>query len=104
MLRQSLTSTLIVLSIMNEKSEGLFLLIPLLGSLLAFFYYNKYPAKIFPGDTLIIFMGATIGCAAIINDLKIEGAILLSPMIFEFFLKLRTEKELIKFFIVSFNY
>ena len=66
-----------------------FLLVPLLGSLLAFFYYNSYPSKIFPGDTLTLFMGATIGCGAIINNLKLEGAILLTPMIIEFFLKLK---------------
>ena len=74
---------------MNGKDEGLFLLVPLLGSLLAFFYFNKYPAKIFPGDTLTLFMGGIIGCAAIINNLKLEGVILMSPMIIEFFLKLR---------------
>tara|TARA_Y100001970_G_C14086302_1_gene777507 strand:- start:170 stop:1150 length:981 start_codon:yes stop_codon:yes gene_type:complete len=84
-----ITSTLILLSLMNGKDEGLFLLVPLLGSLLAFFYFNKYPAKIFPGDTLTLFMGGIIGCAAIINNLKLEGVILMFPMIVEFFLKLR---------------
>ena len=84
-----ITSTLIVLSIANESFDGLYLLVPLLGSLIAFMYYNKYPAKIFPGDTLTLFLGGTIGCAAIINNLKLEGVILMLPMIIEFFLKLR---------------
>jgi len=84
-----ITATLIIISIINNSMEGLYLLIPLLGTLIAFLYYNKYPAKIFPGDTLTLFVGGTIGCAAIINNLKLEGVILMSPMIVEFFLKLR---------------
>ena len=84
-----ITFTLILLSLMNGKNEGLFLLVPLLGSLIAFFYFNRYPAKIFPGDTLTLFMGGIIGCTAIVNNLKLEGVILMIPMIAEFFLKLR---------------
>jgi len=82
-------SALSFMAIINEDLNGLYLLIPLLGSLLAFWYYNKYPAKIFPGDTLTMFMGAVIACAAIASNLRLEGAILLTPMILEFFLKFR---------------
>ena len=39
----------------------------------------------------MLFMGATIGCGAILGNLKMEGAILLLPMIAEFFLKLRSK-------------
>jgi UDP-N-acetylglucosamine--dolichyl-phosphate N-acetylglucosaminephosphotransferase len=62
------TSTLIVISLISKRTDGLYLLIPLLGVLLGFFYFNKYPSKIFPGDTLMFFQGATIGCAAIIGN------------------------------------
>ena len=79
--------TLITIAVINNDLGGVFFLSPLLGSLLAFFYFNKYPAKIFPGDTLTLFMGGTIACSAIISNLKLEGAILLLPMICEFFLK-----------------
>jgi len=84
-----ITSALIIISFINEEKEGLYFLVPLLGSLLAFFYYNKYPAKIFPGDTLTLFIGGTIGCSAIVANLKLEGVILMMPMIVEFFLKYR---------------
>jgi UDP-N-acetylglucosamine--dolichyl-phosphate N-acetylglucosaminephosphotransferase len=60
-----------------------------LGALIAFLWFNRYPARIFPGDTLTLFMGSTIACAAIIGDFKTIGAILFIPMIIEFFLKLR---------------
>lgn len=81
------TSTLIIISFITGELDGLYLLIPLLGALIGFFYYNKYPSKIFPGDTLTFFQGATIGCAAIIGNLKTIAAILYLPMLAEFILK-----------------
>jgi UDP-N-acetylglucosamine--dolichyl-phosphate N-acetylglucosaminephosphotransferase len=84
-----ITSSMIVLSLILGRTEGLFLLLPLLGALIAFLWFNKYPAKIFPGDSMTLFVGATIACAAIISNLKSFGAILFIPMIVEFFLKLR---------------
>lgn len=83
------TSSLIIISFITGKRDGLYLLIPLLGALLGFFYFNKYPSKIFPGDTLTFFQGATIGCAAIIGNLKTIAAILYLPMLVELILKAR---------------
>ncbi len=80
---------LIILSFIEGVDEPLLLLFPLLGALVAFLYFNHYPAKIFPGDTLTLFMGATIACAVIIVDMKAYGAILFIPMIIEFGLKLK---------------
>jgi len=83
------TVTLIIISFWIDAQDSLMLLFPLLGALIAFLWFNRYPAKIFPGDTLTLFMGATIACAAIVGDLKTVGALLFIPMIIEFFLKLR---------------
>lgn len=82
-----MTSSMIVISFITGQTEGLFLLFPLLGALVAFLWFNKYPAKIFPGDSMTLFVGATIACAAIISNLKGYGAILFIPLIVEFFLK-----------------
>jgi UDP-N-acetylglucosamine--dolichyl-phosphate N-acetylglucosaminephosphotransferase len=84
-----ITVTLIIMSFITEKTNGLFLLIPLLGALVGFYYYNRFPSKIFPGDTLMFFQGATIGCAAILGNLKTLAAILYIPLLVEFFLKAR---------------
>ncbi len=81
--------TLIVISFISGNTDSLILVFPLLGALLAFLWFNRFPAKIFPGDTLTLFVGATIACAAIIGDFKTVGALLFIPMIIEFFLKLR---------------
>lgn len=84
-----ITASMIIMAILNDVTKGLYFFVPLLGSLVAFLYFNKYPAKIFPGDTMTLFLGGTIACGALISDLKFEGLLLLSPMIIEFFLKLR---------------
>lgn len=84
-----ITTTLIIISFITEELDGLYLLIPLLGALIGFFYYNRYPSRIFPGDTLMFFQGATIGCAAIVGNLKTIAAILYLPLLAEFILKAR---------------
>jgi UDP-N-acetylglucosamine--dolichyl-phosphate N-acetylglucosaminephosphotransferase len=81
--------TLIMISLWSGVTDSLILLFPLLGALIAFLWFNRYPARIFPGDTLTLFVGATIACAAIVGDFKTIGAFLFIPMIIEFFLKLR---------------
>jgi UDP-N-acetylglucosamine--dolichyl-phosphate N-acetylglucosaminephosphotransferase len=83
------TTTLIIISFISKETDALYLLIPLLGALIGFFYFNRFPSKIFPGDALTFFQGATIGCAAIIGNLKTIVAILYIPMIIEFILKAR---------------
>jgi UDP-N-acetylglucosamine--dolichyl-phosphate N-acetylglucosaminephosphotransferase len=60
--------TLIIISLWFDARDSIILLFPLLGALMAFLWFNKYPAKIFPGDTLTLFVGATIACAAILGD------------------------------------
>ena len=84
-----ISMTLIAIAFLHGADDTLILLFPLLGGLIAFLWFNRYPAKIFPGDTLTLFMGATLACAAILGDMKTIGALLFIPMIIEFFLKLR---------------
>ena len=86
-----MTASLIVLSFLTGAQQGLFLLFPLLGALTAFLCYNRYPARVCPGDSTTLFTGATIACAAIIStpSLKTFGALLFIPMIIEFVLKFR---------------
>lgn len=53
----------------------------LVGGLLAFLIYNKYPAKVFMGDTGSLFLGAAVALMGI--DLKME--IFLIPVGFVYF-------------------
>ena len=40
------------------------------SSLVAFYLFNKYPARIFPGDTLTYSVGALIACVAIAGNME----------------------------------
>lgn len=58
-------------------------------SLLAFLIFNKYPSKIFPGDTLTYSVGALIAIVAILGNMERIALILFIPYFVEFFLKLK---------------
>ena len=81
--------TLVALAFHHDRLDGVYLLIPLLGGLVAFLWFNKHPARVFPGDTLMLFMGATIATAGMLSELHLQTAIIFLPMIVEFFLKSR---------------
>ena len=59
----------------------------MVASLTAFLLYNKYPAKIFPGNTLTYTVGALIAIVAILGDVEKIALLLFLPYILEFFLK-----------------
>lgn len=84
-----MTSTLVVLCVVHDRLDGLYLLVPILGGLVAFLWFNWYPAKIFPGDTLMLFTGATIAAAGLLSSLDFQTGFIFIPLIAEFFLKLR---------------
>jgi len=81
--------TLVVLSVVHDRLDGMYLLVPMLGTLIAFLWFNKYPAVIFPGDTMMLFMGATIAAAGMLSNLHVQTGVIFLPMIAEFFLKVR---------------
>ncbi len=59
-------------------------------SLCAFWFYNKTPAKILPGDSLTYFLGGTLASVAILGNLEKAALIISIPFFVEFFLKLRS--------------
>lgn len=81
--------TLVILSVMHNRLDGVYLLLPLIGGLVAFLWFNKYPAEVFPGDIMMLFMGATLATAGILSSLHVQTVFIFLPMIAEFFLKLR---------------
>ncbi len=59
------------------------------GALLAFFLFNKYPARILPGDSLTYMLGAILAVIAILGDIEKKALIISIPFFIEFLLKLR---------------
>lgn len=64
---------------------GLIMVLPLI----VFYFYNKFPAKVFPGDVLTYPIGALIVCMAILGNFEKIAFFIFIPYIFETILKSR---------------
>jgi len=69
---------------MKYDAETLLYAAPILGGLLAFMWYNKYPSRIFPGNTGSLVYGATVGGLIILYNLEWFGIVILIPHIINF--------------------
>ena len=76
-----------IAAILTGNLTGLIVTVPLAGALAAFLFYNRYPAKVFPGDTMTLFVGAMLVCAAILSKVEFAAGIMFLPHVGEFFLK-----------------
>jgi len=95
-----LLCTIGVRSYLTYGYESLFYLLPILSSTLAFFFFNKYPSRIFEGNSGTYMLGAAIGGLLILLNMEIFGIIILIPHIVNFlmyvYLKIR-KRKIIKF-------
>ncbi len=65
----------------------------ILFSILAFFYFNKYPAKVFPGDSFTYSIGSLYASLVILGNIEKYGLILFSLYFLELLLFLRGLKD-----------
>lgn len=84
-----MASTLVVLALIEGNLTGLILLLPLLGALIGFLWFNHYPAKVFPGDTMTLLVGAVLATGAILSKIEFWGFLIFLPHVAEFLLKAR---------------
>lgn len=82
----AMTSLTLSCIIMN-KFDVAIISFSMLGALIAFLFYNKYPANVFPGDVGTLIIGACIAIIAFIGRVKIIAFIVLIPNIIDGFLK-----------------
>ncbi len=75
---------------LHGSFEAMIISISLLGACVAFLFYNRFPAKIFPGDVGTYTIGATIASAVIVGNLEFFGLVLFTPYFIEFIMKART--------------
>ncbi|MFH1521942.1 MAG: glycosyl transferase family 4 [archaeon] len=61
----------------------------MVASLIGFYYFNKVPAKVFPGDIITYSIGALIAGMAILGNFEKIAFVVFIPYIFEIILKLR---------------
>lgn len=62
---------MMLVSLIAKSAEGFAFIVPCLAAVLAFYLFNKYPAKVFPGDVGTMGMGAMIGCIAILASIEV---------------------------------
>jgi len=59
-----------------------------LGALLGFWIYNRYPAKVFPGDVGTLSFGAMLALVLVYGKIEFLAALVLAPYFLQFFLHL----------------
>jgi UDP-N-acetylglucosamine--dolichyl-phosphate N-acetylglucosaminephosphotransferase len=59
------------------------------AALIAFWFFNRNPAKVFPGNALTSAVGALIGCMAILGNFERIAVVVFIPFIIEMILKIR---------------
>ncbi|WP_225807739.1 MraY family glycosyltransferase [Thermococcus bergensis] len=79
----------IVLFFLGLITSGNAQILALTGSAVAFgfLWWNKYPARIFPGDTGTLSLGALIGLVGVLGKVEVFAAFLLLPHFVDFLLK-----------------
>ena len=74
-----------VVLLVSGQAKATVLSIALVGALLAFYYYNRYPARVFGGDTGSLAVGAALGALSIIGRIETVVVIALIPQIMNAF-------------------
>jgi UDP-N-acetylglucosamine--dolichyl-phosphate N-acetylglucosaminephosphotransferase len=70
---------LLFLAFRFEKAIGCIILVPFVGTLVAFLYFNWYPSRVFPGDVGTLSMGAVLACVAVLASLERAAVIMFIP-------------------------
>lgn len=66
----------LIASIISKNMFSIILIVPFLFALIAFYFYNKYPARVFPGDITTLSIGAIIASVAIITQNELFAILL----------------------------
>lgn len=82
-------STLAIVAFHHGAMLACALSIILTASAIAFLLWNKYPAKVFPGDVFTYSVGAMVATIAILGNLEGAALILYAPYFLEFALYVR---------------
>jgi len=79
----------IILGVLAAITDGGAKLLALagMGAALGFLWWNRYPARVFPGDTGTLSAGALIGLVAITGKVEAYAALLLVPHFLDFVIK-----------------
>lgn len=80
-----IVATITVVLLISGKMQTAAISAGVLAALLAFFYYNRIPARVFSGDTGSLAVGAALGAIAILGRVETFMIIALIPQIMNAF-------------------
>jgi UDP-N-acetylglucosamine--dolichyl-phosphate N-acetylglucosaminephosphotransferase len=69
---------------------------PIIAASLTFYWFHKFPSKIFPGDSGAMALGAAYGTVAIIGGVEVVAVIAILPAIMNSFFFLSSVKRLVE--------
>lgn len=73
-------------SYMTNNSYLLYILLPAIGAIAAFLYFNRHPSKVFLGNIGSFLIGSALGAYLVLSDIEFFGVIILIPHIINFLL------------------
>ncbi len=82
-------SAMSIIALLTGNSWLSLIALCMVASLFAFLLFNKYPAKVFPGDVMTYPIGALIAIMAILGNFERIAVFIFIPYILEVFLKIR---------------
>jgi len=82
--------SVLIAALIMGNTVGALAVAPMVGALAAFLLFNKYPAKILPGNSMTYAIGVVVASAVILGDMEVIGVICLFPYVVEFLIKART--------------
>ncbi|MFC2154534.1 hypothetical protein ACFLRC_03515 [Candidatus Altiarchaeota archaeon] len=72
--------------ILSRRLDEISFILPVIGVLFAFFYYNLPPSRIFFGNSGSLMIGSALGASLLLFNIEIFGIIILTPHIVNFLL------------------
>ncbi len=82
-------SALAIVTYLTGNSWLSLIALIMVASLIAFYLFNRYPAKVFPGDVMTYSVGAMIAAIAILGNVEKIAVLFMALYIIEILLKVR---------------
>ena len=86
-----LLATIAIKVIMKFGWQTTYFIMPILGAVLAFWYFDRHPSKIFLGNIGSYTIGPAIGGLLILNNMEFFGVVILIPHILNFLMSVYAE-------------
>ncbi len=76
-----------IVNLIQKEVSGFILSSAMFGALIAFLYYNRYPARVFPGDVGTLIIGAVLFTSIMFGNIELAGFLIFLPYIIDAGLK-----------------